>query len=95
MHDRFRQRLQAGLALLLCSGLPGCNRSRPVTRAQVIFDQVPAPGRGGTGTVDTLRGHVRGGSVGQRIVVYALNDDTWWVQPTALRHFTTVNGAGD
>ena len=95
MHERFRRCLQAGLVLLFCSALQGCSRGRSLPRAQVIFDQVPPPGRSGTGTVDVLRGHVRGGSAGQRIVAYALGADTWWVQPTALRHFTAVDGASN
>ncbi len=94
MHGRIGQRLQVSLALLLSSGFSGCNRSQPVARVQVIFDQVPSPGRSGAGTVDTLRGRVLGASMGQRIVVYAFGENTWWVQPTALRHFTSIDGTG-
>ena len=40
--------------------------------------------------MDVLRGRVMGTSVGQRIVVYALGNNTWWVQPLTIRPFVQI-----
>lgn len=73
--------------------LGGCKTSRnnaSHTAPAVEFISVPVAGAGNPAKVSTIKGRAIGAQPGQRIVLYAKGETTWWVQPFADQPFTKI-----
>ena len=75
-------------ALLLV--LAACHTRPANSPPAIVFDKVPKADAGGPNKLDAVEGHVVGLQPGQQIVLYALSQDLWWVQPFSDRPYTTV-----
>jgi hypothetical protein len=77
------------LFVALLQMLTGCTRS-----ASITFLEVPAASIGGADSAGVIRGRVPGNHRGQHILLYALADSRWWVQPTASASRTEIADDG-
>ena len=68
--------------------LNGCSRS------SIIFLDVPPASSGGGQNTSLIRGKVIGQHSGRHIVLYALADGRWWVQPFASKPRTEIQEDG-
>jgi signal transduction histidine kinase len=76
-----------GLLAVMALALAGCARSHDPA---IIFTRVPLADHGGPDRIDVITGRVHNARPGQRIVVYALADNRWYVQPLVETPFTRV-----
>jgi len=65
--------------------LNGCTRS-----SSIIFLEVPPASSGGADSAGVIQGRVLGEHRGQHILLYALADSRWWVQPFASSSRTEI-----
>lgn len=56
----------------------------------IEFTSVPLAGSGNPQKLSAIKGRVTGAQAGQRIVIYARGETTWWVQPFANQPFTQI-----
>jgi hypothetical protein len=76
------------MSLSVC--LVGCERKQAVS---ITFSKVPPAGEGGAKVVDTISGHVTGSLPGQQIVIFS-KTRSWWIQPSRLEPYTTIQPDG-
>ena len=57
---------------------------------EIEFTSVPLAGPDNPGKVSAIEGRVMGAQAGQKIVIYARGQTTWWVQPLANQPFTQI-----
>lgn len=80
--------------VLVATSLIACRTPAIHHTTSIEFDHVPPPDPGGTGTMEAISGTVRNAPTGARVVVYVLSRGSWFVQPLAVRPFTTVGADG-
>lgn len=88
--------LIAPLSALLCGALlvlSGCGRPHQSAQPSVLFAHIP-PAGGGPEVLDKISGRVANVQPGKRIVLYALKNGTWWVQPFRGHPFTDIASDG-
>jgi len=79
---------------LVSASLIACRTPATHHTTSIEFDHVPPPDEGGTGTVEVFSGKVRDPPAGARVVVYVQSRGSWYVQPLAVRPFTTIGKDG-
>jgi hypothetical protein len=88
--SRFSGIAAGPLVVLFLSLLLGCGQKV----SSIKFAQVPPATKGGKDTHGFIAGTVDRLVPGQRVVLYARNGSSWWVQPLANAPFTTVHSDG-
>jgi len=84
----FRFAGSAAIGLLVC--LLGCERGQVAT---ITFNKVPPASDGGAKVMDTISGHVTGSLPGQQIVIFS-KTRSWWIQPSRMEPYTTIQADG-
>lgn len=80
--------------VLVAASLIACRTPAAHQPPSIELDHVPPPDVGGAGTVEIFSGKVRNAPPGARVVVYVQSRGSWFVQPLAVRPFTTVGKDG-
>lgn len=80
--------------VLVAISLIACRTTASHRTTSIEFDRLPPPDVGGTGTVEIISGTVQNPPDGARVVVYVQSRGSWFVQPLAIRPFTTVGKDG-
>jgi len=80
------------ILLGVSSLLAGCGSASIAGSAgpTIEFTSVPVAGSGNPEKLSVIKGRVTGAQAGQRIVLYARGETTWWVQPFANQPFTLI-----
>ena len=74
-----------------CLLFTACHTEKIDTGLPAIeFSKVPAADLGGPEKMSPIGGRVTGARPGQQIVLYALSDDDWWIQPYSDKIFTKI-----
>jgi hypothetical protein len=68
---------------------PACVRSQASSQPAIEFTKIPVSEEGGPSKYDLIAGRVSGAKPGQRVVLYA-KGGVWWIQPFAVKPFTTI-----
>lgn len=64
-----------------CFALSACRSQLPASTQTIVFSQLPATNSEPADTMRAIAGRVTGARSGQRVVLYAMNDGRWGVQP--------------
>lgn len=73
----------------------GCHSSHHSRTPTISFIQLPKHvSVGGPADFDPIKGSVSDNKPGEKIVIYALTEGTWWVQPFRSRPFTEITADG-
>jgi hypothetical protein len=80
------------ILLGVSSLLAGCGSASIAGSAgpTIEFTSVPVAGSGNPEKLSVIKGRVTGAQAGQRIVLYARGETTWWVQPFATHPVTLI-----
>lgn len=76
-----RMTVQIAVLIGVCCLLNGCGRWLSTPVPKIIFIDIPAAYEGGLDVLSKASGKVEGAQPGQRVVLYAMNEDRWWLQP--------------
>jgi hypothetical protein len=80
-------RLMFGAMIVAAMALvSACRSSEP----SITFSLVPVANPGGAESLEAIRGSVRNGTMGERVVLYCFSQGSWWVQPFISHPFTEV-----
>lgn len=91
----FRPNVSAQCILALALGiylhflLTGCTTRSAANKPSIEFSVIPPAAEGGPDDLAPIAGRVTGARAGQRIVLFA-KAGIWWVQPTTVDPFTSV-----
>jgi len=69
--------------------LAACTTRQAATKPSIEFSVIPPATEGGPDRREPIAGRVTGARAGQRIVLFA-KAGIWWVQPTKVEPFTTI-----
>ena len=74
----------------MSGGCPTANKPAAPAEPVIEFTRVPVAGADNPARISSIEGRVTGAKPGQRIVLYARGETTWWVQPFANQPFTAI-----
>jgi len=84
-----------GLILVTFICLPALGQTNDVKKPTITITSVPTDPPGESMASDPIKGTVSGGNPKeQKVVIYALGGDRWWVQPTAASPLTDIEEDG-